>query len=261
MILSTTRAISILAGLALAAPALAITPVGGAVNTRASVLLIVPGEPAPSEVTDGDTADGLPATLQGRSRAGVFATPASPFDHAAFSSVTATWNSATSGTVDMNWGWFAYDIQLDDTVYVFDTLVPQSPDGKYRSWSYDLVTGPGGALFTLNYQVRAFEDTIGLNNVFGNGVLKDLVFDAGTTGSGSFSVALGRNRATNLSLYSLGNLGSSGRFPFTGQTEVSLSWTLTSLPAVIPEPATWAMLITGFGITGAALRRRSAIAA
>ena len=29
----------------------------------------------------------------------------------------------------------------------------------------------------------------------------------------------------------------------------------------VPEPASWAMLIAGFGLTGAALRRRTATAA
>lgn len=32
-------------------------------------------------------------------------------------------------------------------------------------------------------------------------------------------------------------------------------------PDAVPEPATWAMLITGFGLVGSALRRRTAVAA
>lgn len=35
------------------------------------------------------------------------------------------------------------------------------------------------------------------------------------------------------------------------------SLTLTSIAAVVPEPATWALFILGFGAIGAALRRRS----
>ena len=30
------------------------------------------------------------------------------------------------------------------------------------------------------------------------------------------------------------------------------------MPSAAPEPATWAMMITGFGLTGAAVRRRRA---
>ena len=33
---------------------------------------------------------------------------------------------------------------------------------------------------------------------------------------------------------------------------------MTSLPSLVPEPASWAMLIAGFGLTGAAMRRRNA---
>ncbi len=36
---------------------------------------------------------------------------------------------------------------------------------------------------------------------------------------------------------------------------------LLSNDAVVPEPATWAMLIAGFGLVGGAMRRRSAVAA
>ena len=29
-----------------------------------------------------------------------------------------------------------------------------------------------------------------------------------------------------------------------------------SIPSAVPEPATWAMMIVGFGLAGAAMRRR-----
>ncbi len=32
------------------------------------------------------------------------------------------------------------------------------------------------------------------------------------------------------------------------------------IPAAVPEPATWAMMIAGFGLVGVTLRRRSALA-
>jgi hypothetical protein len=39
------------------------------------------------------------------------------------------------------------------------------------------------------------------------------------------------------------------------------SFTLSTPPSAIPEPASWAMLIAGFGLSGAALRRRRAATA
>ena len=38
----------------------------------------------------------------------------------------------------------------------------------------------------------------------------------------------------------------------------SVTSTSTSIPGAVPEPATWAMLITGFGLVGVAARRRHA---
>lgn len=45
-------------------------------------------------------------------------------------------------------------------------------------------------------------------------------------------------------------------------TSDNTTWALFSLspPEVVPEPASWAMLITGFGLTGALARRRRALA-
>lgn len=48
-----------------------------------------------------------------------------------------------------------------------------------------------------------------------------------------------------------------------GGSALASQWKLLTLPTngVIPEPATWAMLISGFGMVGAAMRRRRTAAA
>jgi hypothetical protein len=55
--------------------------------------------------------------------------------------------------------------------------------------------------------------------------------------------------------------------PGSPQPAVSGSFTFASppsgvgIPSGVPEPASWAMLIGGFGLTGAAMRRRKAMTA
>jgi hypothetical protein len=39
-------------------------------------------------------------------------------------------------------------------------------------------------------------------------------------------------------------------------SRVEFSYELGLAPGGVPEPASWAMLIAGFGLTGAAMRRR-----
>ena len=47
----------------------------------------------------------------------------------------------------------------------------------------------------------------------------------------------------------------------TGTTQVVDPVLLTrSLDGAVPEPASWALMILGFGLTGAALRRRRIVA-
>jgi PEP-CTERM motif len=54
--------------------------------------------------------------------------------------------------------------------------------------------------------------------------------------------------------------GSLDRLLYTGGAEtadiqwVTMAFTVTEVPSAIPEPATWALVIAGFGLTGAALR-------
>lgn len=67
------------------------------------------------------------------------------------------------------------------------------------------------------------------------------------------------------SIASLGDTPASLTFSFTqtggAGSAVSGSFSFAAPPAVIPEPATWGMLIGGFGLTGAAMRRRRTVVA
>ena len=49
---------------------------------------------------------------------------------------------------------------------------------------------------------------------------------------------------------------SNADFDLGSSANVYAKFTLESLPSAVPEPATWAMMITGFGLAGAAIRRR-----
>lgn len=95
------------------------------------------------------------------------------------------------------------------------------------------------------------------------------------TGSGSASSALNGNDAANRKAISatIANLliadGGSFAIRWTDRDvggsdhglaidDLSLTATLVPPPSGVPEPTAWAMLIGGFGLAGAALRRRSA---
>jgi hypothetical protein len=65
----------------------------------------------------------------------------------------------------------------------------------------------------------------------------------------------------------MGNPFVDGRFYFAGSlynqnqpafSERDLAFSMVGVAAAVPEPATWGMMITGFGALGGVLRRRSA---
>jgi hypothetical protein len=84
-------------------------------------------------------------------------------------------------------------------------------------------------------------------------------------GSAAYASSIGSNGIT---LYRLGfqdELASTGpQHLFTENWRISrveFSYELGLAPGGVPEPASWAMLIAGFGLTGAAMRRRRVVAA
>lgn len=155
----------------------------------------------------------------------------------------------TGGLHDANYGnmWMT-DLGVDAATLTFD--LGQLYDlGGMTVWNYNF--GDPGYFTTLDRGAKAFSLAISTDGISFSDVL------AGTFAKGtgqalageSFDVA-GAARYVRLSLS-----GNHQQWPETyGYAPVGLSEVRFS--SAVPEPATWAMMIMGFGLAGAALRRR-----
>jgi hypothetical protein len=99
--------------------------------------------------------------------------------------------------------------------------------------------------------------------------LTNLVFNDSLTTDQSLAAISAENGEVAVDLWSgiVGDFQIRGTFTATwtgnrpGGSALATQWKLLTLPTggVIPEPATWAMMIAGFGLVGAAARRRQAV--
>lgn len=66
----------------------------------------------------------------------------------------------------------------------------------------------------------------------------------------------------NVLLYNVGGLNGhgAGTFDIAHSSEVRAKFWVDPMPSAVPEPTTWALMITGFGLAGAALRRQRKVA-
>ena len=127
-----------------------------------------------------------------------------------------------------------------------------------------------------NGQARIFAADGTLNNPFTityvDGLISklELNIDAKTAGNVSFTFAGGDSNGLVLAPYAIGASGSNFYNAFNGTFKsVTVSFLdgatasdvsqvrVTTLAAPVPEPATWAMMLLGFGAVGASLRLRN----
>ena len=105
-------------------------------------------------------------------------------------------------------------------------------------------------------------NAVGFTSTIGNftGTLNSVQSDGAPTNRVLSGYALGT--FTPEGIFSTFDAGlASLTFSFTqnnAEGAISGGFTLSTPPATVPEPAAWAMLIAGFGLTGAAMRRRGA---
>ncbi len=119
--------------------------------------------------------------------------------------------------------------------------------GENIFYQASLTTLLNETLFSLGSSMRIAENAL-------DGGYREATILAGnayTAGSDGFLFALAGEVTGGTALY-----GSTDRTPF-----VAFEEGLLPPPAVVPEPATWATFIIGFGAIGSALRRRKPFAA
>lgn len=247
------KSLVITAALLLSAPALAITANSGTVNSAAAVTI---GQIVASDA-DTATSAGLPGALAASSSA-------QQSDQgnviSAFNSVSATWTSATQGSVALGWGWNAVSTSNPAGTQVDTRNAPN------QNWAYSFTTGASAATFTANWTLDVTSaDSFGLQGVYSFDTLSPFNITPGTVSpsddAGSFSFALAPNTSYTLSLTNFGNFGP-GTLNSVGTVQFDMDWTILQdrVPG-IPEPASWALLIAGFGLVGATARRRRAVTA
>jgi PEP-CTERM motif len=250
------RKMLVLAALLASAPSLAaITANSGTVNAGSAVTIGT----ANDNDSDTDTAAGLPALLSATATSTLLDANAQA-TVTAFTSSIATWTSATQGTASMSWGWAALNSgSTSPTLVETNTASP--------NWEYSFSTGAGGGAFKGNWTLVASAtvgSTFGLQGVYGtddspSNVTPFLLSPVDDTGS--FNIALAPNTSYVFGFRNFGNLSdANGGLNSAASANFTLDWTISEGGAV-PEPASWAMLITGFGLVGATARRRRAVTA
>jgi hypothetical protein len=249
------------AALAFAArPAAAATAIDGGLNIVANAY--IHGGPTVTSL-DSQTWSNVPATLNVAANAvangGVY------LDHnervSAFGTAQATWASANAGSVDFtNYGW-NFSVKNNDPVANGADLDANRP-GDGADWSY-FFQATGDGVFQMTYNVSASGSTDGL---FGwaidfNGVsvgpdLTTPQFAADPTTSGVITQAVTKGQFYSIDLFGNPNIGACCSRNFSASMDGTFDWQITERDGGVPEPAGWAMMLTGFGGLGAMLRAR-----
>ena len=252
-----TTMILALAGLLASAPAAAlVTAVSGGVQWQSSVKMnnvVTLGNLAQSNwavlnpgvtYTANSQAEAVGANIQGVQR------------RYSYGNAGATWESASKGSFGAQWGFAAEG--SGGGYLANDALKP--------NWSYTFTLDAPGT-FTYNYRI-AHElvkgiSTFGVNGFFLGTSLSGQSYNAGYLlddidpffeGGGSIGFGAGTHTVTLFNIQWVSH-GSSTREAFGLQ---SFNWEITPGVTAVPEPASWAMLIAGFGLTGVTMRRRQA---
>lgn len=174
----------------------------------------------------------------------------------AYDSAQASWESADRGTI--NFGPNGWELTDGGST----SVGPSFPDG---SWTY-VFTAEDSGMFQMSYNTARFGDIFGVNTyqihwlqrrggAFVEYNSESLGDSSLANDAGIFRRYLVAGDTYQVQLFNNGNVGSAGGAR-AGWKTADFAWSISA----VPEPGTWALAIAGFGVVGAALRRRRALA-
>lgn len=234
--------------------------IAGSVNLQASALVDPPASVNPSH---GDSWTGAPRDL--RTSAGVSQVVGTD-SVAVHGRILANWASADAGSVSIeDYGWTV--VANDPSIHAIGPSLSAGFDGPF-DWSYQFMATRDGR-FDLNLDlIGAGTDLLGLgfwNLNFADGADATETallhgYAAAPTGeiTANFSHDLIAGHTYTVGLRNFDNFST---FGITTDSSTSAQeggvvfWAITS--DGVPEPSTWAFAVAGFGLAGAALRRRT----
>lgn len=172
---------------------------------------------------------------------------------------SATWESAMKGRFELAWGWV---IDVPGAVQWKVETNSLSPN-----WLYSFVPR-GRGVFTLGLEVTKERidgfplDYRGLGALAGRSDLPPGPHggdDKDPSGKSVMQIQLRPGRVYTVAIANRGTRSGTGPSQFYGAAIAKGVWEITYQTAAgaIPEPSSWAMMIAGFGLVGAALRRRA----
>ena len=268
--MKTTRVLACAAG-ALLAVGLAAAPAQAAKALEGSMFLqakSVIGFPVQASDTSAPSTGGwtdTPIDLSVSARATATFGDNTVVTHATES---ATWLSADRGSVTVTDFGHEFDVS-DGSISQIETLLAGDAGG-HQDWSYAF-QATGDSVFNLDFDVLGHgDDLFGLGQwqleFVGDGLEFFTLSDGFASGTldnrhtGSFSHALRDGVNYRVSLINLNSLGSFTPNHQSAAMDATFDWSISPV-AGVPEPATWALSIMGFGLAGAALRRRHSVPA
>lgn len=173
--------------------------------------------------------------------------------------VVGTFAAALSNVQSSTFGIREGSVLTNAGGFVTSTTGDMSAVGLGTPLTFSAVTATNGSAVSFASSFGSFVGTIqDLMTVPAPNAVVSFNALGNFTPSGTLTAFEAGLASLTVSFTQTGELTNGGRQP-----AISGSFTFASPPAVgsgsvVPEPAAWAMLIAGFGLTGAAMRRRGA---
>jgi hypothetical protein len=162
---------------------------------------------------------------------------------------------------------------LNPTLAVFNnftTVTGGTPTGQTARKTSPSITGFDGAYLLVKGlntgNSGSFEQTLStpaqafsflFSGLPATGASLKLNFVGGTSETVNLYTAAGNQTSGRLTFHRNGGTNPSITSVVFGALNSNVAYSIDSLASAAPEPGTWGLLIVGFGMAGAALRRRS----